>query len=165
MADFNPASSSASTWQARREPRSLGLGRSHLFAFIEAALDPVVLVISLWSLALFFEGEVRPAYLILSVIVFSLTFPGTANLRLPVWKVFFNIAFNWVWIAGLLLFLGFVTEYIYKLSIPVLGNWLWLAPVAQAGAHVIIRVAAPRLVKLQGPARTAVIVGMNDQGF
>lgn len=165
MADTTPASSSASTWQTRRESRSLGLGSSHLFAFIEAALDPVVLVISLWGLAFYFEGEVRPAYLILSVIVFSLTFPGTANLRLPVWKVFFNVAFNWLWIAGLLLFLGFVTDYIYKLSVSVLGNWLWLAPAAQAGAHVLIRVAAPRLVKLQGPPRTAVIVGMNEQGF
>lgn len=165
MSNGNPLGSAASTWQAQREPRSLGLGHSHLFAMIEAALDPLVLVLTLWGLAWHFEGAIRPAYLILSVIVFSLTFPGTANLRLPVWKVFFNIAFNWMWIAGLLLLLGFVTEYIYKLSVPVLGNWLWLGPAAQAGAHVLIRAAAPRLVKLQGPPRTAVIVGMNDQGF
>ncbi|MDB5890316.1 MAG: sugar transferase [Polaromonas sp.] len=165
MANSNPVTSSASAWHERREPRALGLGRSHLFAVIEAALDPVVLVFTLWGLAIYFEGAIRPAYLILSVIAFSLTFPGTAHLRLPVWKVFFNIAFNWVWIAGLLLFLGFVTEYVYRLSIPVLGNWLWLAPVAQAAAHVFIRAAAPHLIRLQGPPRSAVIVGMNDQGF
>jgi len=165
MANGNPVTGSASAWPERREPRAFGLGRSHLFAVIEAVLDPLVLVFSLWGLAIYFEGAIRPAYLILSVIVFSLTFPGTSHLRLPVWKVFFNIAFNWVWIVGLLLFLGFVTDYVYRLSMPVLGNWLWLAPVAQATAHVSFRAAAPHLVRLQGPPRTAVIVGMNDQGF
>lgn len=160
MAEAN----SASAWLERREPRSMGLGRSHVFTVIEAALNPLVLVFSLWGLAFYFEGSVRPAYLILSVIVFSLTFPGTSQLRLPVWKVLFNIAFHWIWIAGLLLVTGFATEYFYKFSMAVLGNWLWGAPVAQAGAHLALRAAAPQLLRLQGPPRTAVIVGMNDQG-
>lgn len=163
MDDVNPLNS-ASAWLNRREPRSMGLGRSHLFTAVEAALDPLVLVFSLWGLALFFEGSVRPAYLILSVIVFSLTFPGTSQLRLPVWKVFSKIAFHWIWIAGLLLLTGFATEYFYKFSMTVLVNWLWVAPVAQAGAHVALRAAAPQLLKLQGAVRGAVIVGMNEQG-
>lgn len=164
MAEINPISTSASTWQQRREPRSLGLGRSNLFSLIEAGLDPLALVFSLWALAYYYEGTVRPAYLVLSVIVFSLTFPGTAHLRLSVWKVLFNIAFNWLWIAGLLLFMGVVTEYFQRFSIAVLGNWLWLAPATQISAHLLIRAAAPRLMKLQGPPNTAVIVGMNEQG-
>lgn len=164
MAELNTASSAAD-WLEKPEPRSLGLGRSHLFAAIEAGLDPLVLVFSLWGLALYFESAVRPAYLILSVIAFSLTFPGTSKLRLPIWKLLFNIAFHWLWIAGLLLFLGFVTEYFYRFSMAVVGNWLWLAPLTQAGAHLALRAVAPQLVRLQGPPRTAVIVGMNGQGF
>ncbi|WP_431097441.1 undecaprenyl-phosphate glucose phosphotransferase [Polaromonas aquatica] len=163
MADVNQLNS-ASAWLNRREPRSMGLGRSHLFTAVEAGLDPLVLVFSLWALAFYFEGSVRPAYLILSVIVFSLTFPGTSQLRLPVWKVISKIAFHWLWIAGLLLLTGFATEYFYKFSMTVLGHWLWVAPVAQAGAHLALRAAAPQLLKLQGPARGAVIVGMNEQG-
>lgn len=163
MDDVNQLNS-ASAWLNRREPRSMGLGRSHLFTAVEAGLDPLVLVFSLWALAFYFEGSVRPAYLILSVIVFSLTFPGTSQLRLPVWKVLSKIAFHWLWIAGLLLLTGFATEYFYKFSMTVLGHWLWVAPVAQAGAHLALRAAAPQLLKLQGPARGAVIVGMNEQG-
>jgi putative colanic acid biosysnthesis UDP-glucose lipid carrier transferase len=163
MDDVNQLNS-ASAWLNRREPRSMGLGRSHLFTAVEAGLDPLVLVFSLWALAFYFEGSVRPAYLILSVIVFSLTFPGTSQLRLPVWKVLSKIAFHWIWIAGLLLLTGFATEYFYKFSMTVLGHWLWAAPVAQAGAHLALRAAAPQLLKLQGPARGAVIVGMNEQG-
>jgi len=163
MAEANQLQS-ASAWLNQREPRSMGLGRSHLFTAVEAGLDPLVLVFSLWALAFYFEGSVRPAYLILSVIVFSLTFPGSSQLRLPVWKMFSTIAFNWIWIAGLLLLTGYVTEYFHKFSMTVLMHWLWVAPVAQAGAHLALRAAAPQLLKLQGPPRGAVIVGMNEQG-
>ena len=159
MAEANQLNS-ASAWLNQREPRSMGLGRSHLFTAVEAGLDPLVLVFSLWALAFYYEGSVRPAYLILSLIVFSLTFPGSSQLRLPVWKVFFKIAFHWIWIAGLLLLTGYVTEYFHKFSMTVLTHWLWVAPVAQAGAHLALRAAAPQLLKLQGPPRGAVIVGM-----
>ncbi|UUZ73571.1 hypothetical protein LP415_10725 [Polaromonas sp. P1(28)-8] len=152
MAEFNPVNSaSASAWLDRREPRSMGLGRSHLFIAIEAALEPLVLVFSLWALAFYFEDQVSPAYLILSVIVFSLSFPGTSQLRLPVGKAVLNIAIHWLWIAGLLLLAGVATEYLYSLSVPVVGNWLWIAPVAQIAAHLGLRAAAPQLLKLQGP--------------
>ena len=142
----------------------MGFGRSHVFTVIEAALDPMVLVFSLWALALFFENAVGPAYLILSVIVFSLAFPGTSQLRLPILRVIFNIAFQWLWIAGLLLLTGFATEYLYRFPLAVVTNWLWFAPVSQIGAHVALRALAPLLLKLEGPSRTAVIVGVNDQG-
>jgi len=163
MADINQAAS-ASAWLNSREPRSVGLGRSNVFTVIEAALDPLVLVFSLWALAFHFENSISPSYLILSIIVFSLTFPGSSQLRLPIWRVLFNIAFHWLWIAGLLLLTGYATESFYKFSMTVIGHWLWLAPVAQAGAHLALRAAAPQLLKLQGPPGKAVIVGMNDQG-
>ena len=142
----------------------MGLGRSHLFTAIEAALDPLIFVFSLWGLAFYFEGAVSPGYLILSVIVFSLTFPGTSQLRLPFKKVLFNVAFQWLWIAGLLLLTGLATGYFYDFSMRVLGNWLWFAPLAQVAGHLTLRVAAPQLLKLQGPPQGAVIVGVNDQG-
>ena len=154
----------AGAWLDQREPRSMGLGRSHLFTGIEAALDPLIFVFSLWALAFYFEGAVNPGYLILSVIVFSLTFPGTSQLRLPIRKLLFNVAFQWVWIAGLLLLTGLATGYFYDFSMRVLGNWLWVAPVAQIAGHLSLRVAAPQLLKLQGPPQGAVIVGVNDQG-
>jgi putative colanic acid biosynthesis UDP-glucose lipid carrier transferase len=158
------ASASASAWLTRREPRTAGLGRSNVFRVIEAALDPLVLVFSLWALAFYFGGSVSPPYLILSVIVFSLAFPGSSQLRLSIWRVVFNIAFHWLWIAALLLLTGYATDYVYRFSVAVVGNWLWLAPTLQLGAHLALRAAAPQLLKLQGPACKAVIVGVNDQG-
>lgn len=155
---------SASAWNERREPRSMGLGGSHLFTAIQAVLDPLALVVTLWALAYHFEDSVRPAYLILAVIVFSLTFPGTSQLRLPIHKVLFNIALRWFWIAGSLLLTGYATGFLFDFARPVVIHWLWLAPATQIGAHLALRAGAPLLLKLQGPPRGAVIVGMNEQG-
>ena len=155
---------STSAWPDRADSGSLELGRSQLFNALGSALDPVVFVLSLWALAFRFEGSIRPAYLILSVMVFSLTFPGTSKLLVPVWKMVLNIAFQWLWVAGLLLLIGFATEYIYKFPMAVVGTWLWVAPLAQIGAQLALRAAAPHLLKLQGALSRGVIVGMNDQG-
>jgi putative colanic acid biosysnthesis UDP-glucose lipid carrier transferase len=163
MAEINEIKS-ASVWNHSREARSMGLGRSHLFRVIEGALDPLILVFSLWALAFYFEGSVRPPYLILSVIVFSLTFPASSRLRLSVERMIFSIFFHWVLIAGLLLLVGFATEYLNKFPLRVIGSWLWLAPLAQIGGNLVLRAATPQLLKLQGTLRGAVIVGMNNQG-
>ena len=166
MAEFNSIQSvnSASEWKEHIKSRSMGLGLSHFFTVIETVLDPIILVLSLYALALYFEKSVSPAYMILSIIVFSLTFPGTSQFRIPITRVIFNILFQWFWIISLLLLIGFATEYIYSFPMSVLFNWLWFAPATQIGAHLILRVAAPSLLKLQGPLRSAVIVGFNEQG-
>ena len=164
MDEVNPAKS-ASALLEHRDSRVIGLGRSHIFKVIESVLDPLVLVFSLWALAYYFEGAVRPPYLILAIIVFSLTFPGASRLRLSVGKLVFSIFFHWTWICGLLLLTGFATDYIYRFSRDVIGAWLWLAPLTQVWNHILFRAAAPRLLKLQGLPRSAVIVGMNPQGM
>lgn len=166
MAEVNQEKSvSASALLQRRDSSALGLGRSHIFKAIESALDPLVLVFSLWVLAYYVEGAVRPPYLILSIIVFSLTFPGASRLRLSVGRLVFTVLFHWAWIAGLLLLTGFATDYIYRFSASVIGIWLWLAPLAQVTTHLFFRAGAPSLLKLQGQPRGAVIVGMNHQGM
>jgi putative colanic acid biosynthesis UDP-glucose lipid carrier transferase len=160
----SPLLNGAASWLAGREPQVSGLGRSQLFRVIEAALDPLILVFTLWGLALYGTGRVTPAHLILGLIVFSLSFPGTSQLRLSVWRMLFNILLNWVWIAGLLLLIGFLTGYGRTFSGQVIGHWLWLAPCVQVLAHLSLRQAAPQLLRLQGVLPRAVIVGMNSQG-
>jgi putative colanic acid biosynthesis UDP-glucose lipid carrier transferase len=158
-----PPSPDAATLKGR-EPRTAGLGRSPVFMAIEAGMDPLILVLSLWALALRVEASLNPPYLILGVLVFALSFPGTSQLRVSLWRLVFNISFNWVWVAGLLWLVGYSTQYVGAFSMAVLGPWLWVAPASQLLAHLALRLAAPQLVKLQGPARRAVIVGMNSQG-
>lgn len=154
----------ASDWLRQQESRLLRSGSTYFFAATEALLDPLALVFSLWALAFFFEGRIGAPYLILGVIAFSLTFPGSSKLHVPAWKLLINIALHWFWIAGLLVVMGLLTDYFHTFSIAIVGNWLWLAPLAQAVAHLTLRAVAPQLLKLKGPPKRAVIVGLNDQG-
>ncbi len=154
----------AATWLNGHESRVAGLGRSHVFRVVEAALDPLVFVFSLWGLALYVSGRLSSAYMILGVIVFSLSFPGTSQLRMSVMRMIFNICFNWIWIAGLLLVIGYSTGYVNYFSPNVIGHWLWFAPLCQGVAHLTLRRVAPQLVRLQGALPRAVVVGMNPQG-
>lgn len=135
-----------------------------LLNVIETGLGPAVFVFSLWGVAFYFDRALSPPYLILSVMVFALTFPGNFHLVSPIARVAIDITINWLWVAGLLLLTGFATGYIKEFSQPALLAWLWIGPTAEFSAHLVLRQFAPWLVRLQGPAQRAIIVGMNEQG-
>jgi len=140
------------------------LGQSRMLLAFEAILEPVVTVLSLWFLVWQFEGDLAAPWLIASVIAFALAYPGRPLLRLAPNRVLVSILLAWCWTAGLLLAMGFATGHIDQFATPVVVNWLWFAPACQLAAHWALRKAAPHLVRLQGPALRAVVVGMNEQG-
>ena len=147
---------------ARPEPGPLG--KDNLLSVLETALEPVVLVVSLWMIAIYFEGGLNGAYLILSIIVFSITFPGTPRLNTNWLAKLFNIGINWLFTAGLLLFVGLVTGFIKAFATDALLAWFVVAPLSMVAAQFALQLAAPQLLALQGPPQRAIIVGMNDQG-
>jgi putative colanic acid biosynthesis UDP-glucose lipid carrier transferase len=140
------------------------VAQSRLLVALEAILEPLITVLSLWLLVWLLEGSLSPAWMIASVVAFALAFPGRPRLRAPPDRVLSGILMSWALTAGLLLLMGFATGQIYEFSAPVVINWLWFAPTAQLLAHWALRSAAPHLVRLQGPALRAVVVGMNEQG-
>ncbi len=158
-----PLSPSAASFNHQAKPASLG--KDNLLSVFELTVGPCALVFSLWGLAYYFEGEVYVSYIILSLLIFALTFPGRARLQSSILAVFFGVAMAWIWVAGLLLIIGFGSGYIHEYSRKVLYTWLWVAPLAEFGACLALRAAAPMLLKLQGPPQRAIILGMNEQGL
>jgi len=150
---------------ASMHSKAAPIERNNLLGAFEVFLDPVVLTLSLWLLTLHFEGEFAPPYLLLAVLLFALTFPGTSQLQTTVWNLMLNITINWVWVAGLLFFLGFASRYLKVFSSELLITWLWVAPLSQFGAHLALRALAPFFISMQGPPIRAIIVGMNEQGM
>jgi putative colanic acid biosynthesis UDP-glucose lipid carrier transferase len=142
----------------------LSQGPTRLLLGLEATVEPLVTVLSLWLLVWLVEGGLSPPWLIASVVAFALASPGRSLLRLPPDRVPGSVLLGWGWTAGLLLTMGFATGLIYEFSATVILNWLWFAPAAQLLTHWALRTAAPHLVRLQGPALRAVVVGMNEQG-
>jgi putative colanic acid biosynthesis UDP-glucose lipid carrier transferase len=139
-------------------------GPGPLMLALEATLEPLVTVLSLWLLVWWTEGSLSPSWLIVSVVAFALASPGRSLLRLPAERVLGSVLLAWGWTAGLLLAMGFATGLIYGFSSTVIVHWLWFAPAAQVVTHWTLRLAAPHLVRLQGPSLRAVVVGMNEQG-
>jgi putative colanic acid biosynthesis UDP-glucose lipid carrier transferase len=148
-----------------RRASALTVGRDNLVNIAESLIDPLVLVASLWGVAVRVEGELTPPYLVLSVILFSLTFPGPSRLSLPVWRMVRNVIAGWIIMAGLLVFFGYASRYIKLFDPEAVILLLWLPPLAQAGAHLLFRAAMPHVRDLQGGTKTAIIAGMNDQGM
>ena len=143
-----------------REPRT----ESRLLQALEALLEPLMVVLSLWLLVWWFEGAMNPLWLVTSVLAFALAYPGRSLLRAPTGRVVAAMVLDWAWIVGLLLATGWATGQLDHLSRDVLYHWLWFAPTAQLLGHWGLRRAAPHLVRLQGPPLRAVVVGLNEQG-
>jgi putative colanic acid biosynthesis UDP-glucose lipid carrier transferase len=154
---------SASALNSQALPSALG--NDNLLSVFEILLTPLSLIGSLWYLAFDFDGELMPQYLLLSVIVFALTFPGKARLMVRTTPLVMDIISNWAWIAGVLLLTAVSTGYLREFSVKVLIPWMWLAPLSELSATLLLRAAAPALIKLQGPRQRAIIVGMNAQGL
>jgi putative colanic acid biosysnthesis UDP-glucose lipid carrier transferase len=147
-----------------KRPSQTAISRDNFLGILESSVGPVTYVFALWAVAFFYTGTLPPPYLILSVLVFALTFPGQRHLESTLGRVALDISLNWVWTAALLLLTGFATGYIREFSEDSLITWLWVAPTAEFGMHLVLRAAAPWLVRLQGPTQRAIIVGMNEQG-
>ena len=161
MLKSQPALSAAAL---KKGPDEAALGKDNLLTLFESLVGPSALVFSLWGVAYFFEGIIPPAYLLLSIMVFALTFPGQARLQVSVLAMAIDILLNWAWVAALLLIAGFATGYSREFDHDGLLVWLWVAPLTEFVAYVLLRAAAPMLLDLQGPKERAIIVGMNDQG-
>lgn len=140
------------------------LGDDNLLGLIEFWLEPFVLVMSLWLSAVWQLGGLTGAVLILSVLVFSITFPGTPRLGTRWPSLTLEVLGNWLLTGGLLFATGFATGYLREFPPAFVVTWLVAAPVSLMGAHALLRWLAPTLLRLQGQAQRAIIVGMNEQG-
>lgn len=147
-----------------RKATGIAIARDNILYIVESLLEPMVIVFTIWGVALWDEGHLTPSYLILSVILFALTFPSGSKISKSPWRIIRNTIFSWLLLAGLVLMFGLVTGYVNTFSPSALELWLWLTPICQLLAIFGLRASAPLLLKLQGPQKRAIVVGLNDQG-
>src|SRR5437899_1513397 len=106
-----------------RKANRMSVGRDQLLELIEMTLEPLALVLSLWTVALLIEGHLRAPHLILALVVFSLTFPSASPLGQPALRVIKNQVTSWVLLAGLLFFFGYITGYLDHFERETLETW------------------------------------------
>ena len=145
------------------QPMSFGSG--DLLGLLDSLLCPVALITSLLVIAMLQGDPLGPQYWILCILVFALTFPGQKTLQSSVGQLVINVVINWLWIMTLFLFAGYASNTIAEFPKTVLKTWLWAAPVAEIGISLLMRVAAPGVLRLQGPRQRAILVGINAQAM
>jgi putative colanic acid biosynthesis UDP-glucose lipid carrier transferase len=141
----------------------MSLGADNLLATLDALLCPIALMTSLALVALAHGETLGAAYLMLALLVFALTFPGHVRLQSAPLRLVADVLLNWLWIVTLLALAGIASGYIHEFSQSVLLNWLWAAPLSEIAATLLLRAAAPAVLRLQGPPQRAILVGMNAQ--
>src|SRR5437773_4096518 len=149
---------------AFRRAGRMSVGRAQLLNVLEMTLEPLVLVLSLWGVALLIEGHLRAPHMILAVIVFSLTFPSEARLSQPVRRAIRNVVVGWLALSGLLFFFGYAGDLLEYFDRRTLITWWWVALACQVGSMLLLRWIAPAVRELEGGRKRAVLAGMNAPG-
>jgi len=151
---------------ARRLP---GVGpaanRVGVLRLFEQILSPLVGVCSLGALAWAIDGGVRGEHLVLAVIVFALTFPGRSRLEMTPRRIAVDVLIGWCGVFGLLWVACLLVGYSGVFSPALLLAWAAAVPLLDTAGWLALRRGAPALLRLQGPAERAVLVGMNGHGL
>lgn len=148
----------------RRAP-TWSLGWNNVLRLLLGLLDPIILVLTLWIVAYYAEGRLTAPYLTLSLVVFALTFPGTARFEMGGWPLVRHVLTGWFTLAGLLLFFGYASDYIWMFDRQAMVVWLLLAPSTLLSLHALLRGSSPLLQRLRGQSKRAVIAGLNAHGI
>ena len=147
-----------------RQASRIAVGRDQLLNLLEATLEPLVLVLSLWGVTLAMGSRLGAPEMILALVVFSLTFPSSARLSLPAPQVVKGTMVGWLTLAGLLFFFGYATGYLDYFYRDTLVTWAWVAPACLLASHLLLRRAAPAIRSLEGGPKRALLAGMNETG-
>src|SRR6267378_3784705 len=131
---------------AFRRAGRMSVGRAQLLNVLEMALEPLVLVLSLWGVALLIEGQLRAPHMILALIVFSLTFPSEARLSQPARRAIKSLVVGWLALSGLLFFFGYAGDLLGYFDRRTLVTWWWVALTCQVGSMLLLRRIASSMI-------------------
>lgn len=135
-----------------------------LHKLIKILIDPVLIISTLFSLAIYFEGSLTSEYLVLSIVLFALSFPGTWINSKNIKNEFLNTFGQWFLIAGILLFFGYVTGFLSHFSEEVILIWGLGTPIVLVVSHFIASKYLSSKSYISNVMKTAIIVGVNDLG-
>jgi putative colanic acid biosysnthesis UDP-glucose lipid carrier transferase len=135
-----------------------------LFRLWESLIDPFAVLISLFTLMVWFRDDQYAQYVILGVLVFSLSFPGKSLVQESLLGSVGEVLLSWLWVAGLLVFLGLATGLYLQFPQALVIHWLWMAPAFQWLGHLLFRLITPFVMTAGGYPKRAVLVGCNELG-
>ena len=129
---------------------------------IKMLIDPMLIIVMLYSMAIINEGKLASHYIVLSILAFTLSFPGS-------WRGTQNIAQDmivtfrqWFLIVGILFFFGYATNYLYIFTPNVILIWVLTTPFFLLAAHWFLSQYLSSQYYISQVKRTAIIIGNNE---
>jgi putative colanic acid biosysnthesis UDP-glucose lipid carrier transferase len=133
--------------------------------FVRLFLDPILMVVMLYSVALLYQRTLQPEYIVLSILTFTLSFPGAWNYQQGFFEDVKSTLVHWFTVIAILLLFGYTTEYLSMYSHEVLTTWFLITPLTLLTVHFLIGKYLSSKYFLSKISKTAVIVGHNDLGM
>lgn len=128
-------------------------------------IDPLLMVLMLYAVAIYHEGGLPPKYIVLSIMTFALSFPGHWVMQQQLWLECKNTLSLWGTIIGVLLIFGYVTEYLDEFPNAVLVDWIVWTPLVLLLAHWLFTRYFLSQHYLSQAKKTAVIAGCNALAY
>ena len=92
-----------------RKISDISISRSNILFILESLVEPLIIVLTLWGVAIWEEGRLASEYLILSVVIFSLTFPSNTKINNKKWHIIRDTITSWIILSFMLLGFSVIT--------------------------------------------------------
>ncbi|WP_137938330.1 undecaprenyl-phosphate glucose phosphotransferase [Chitinivorax sp. B] len=130
---------------------------------VQWLIDPIVAILIWYVSVRVVGGHFREDDFVLCVLLFLLTFPGQRYERIDGGTIIDAVA-HWAMVAGLLVLLGYATEYIYRFYPKGIMIWLAATPVAQLLVHGVMNGLFASFFRRNSEQEKVVVIGLNETG-
>ncbi len=129
---------------------------------IRILIDPVVMVATLFCLAIYYEDKLTSQYVVLSIMLFALSFPGSWVNSKSFKAELFDTFSQWFLVLGILLFFGYATAFLDHFPEDVILMWGIITPLMLISFHLLASRYLSSKYYIASVKKTAVIVGVNE---
>ena len=128
---------------------------------IKILIDPVLMITTLFLLAIYYEDKLASQYIVLSIMLFALSFPGTWGNSKSFRSDVLNTILQWFSVLGLLVFFGYATGFLNHFPLQVIFSWGLATPFTLIVFHRLANLYLSSKYYIASVKKTAVIVGVN----
>jgi putative colanic acid biosysnthesis UDP-glucose lipid carrier transferase len=136
-----------------------------LTSALEAFLDPLLIVLTLFASSVLADIKPGPSETLLAVLAFSLAFPGNVSFTAPLTAVFRKQASHWLLVIAVLTAFGMATGYSAHFALKMITLWFTATPFVLFAGHALTRQLLLHALSGTKRQKTAIVAGVNEVGL
>ena len=144
-------------------PGGFAVGRRGMIATVKRFIDPLTIQATLLAVFFWHDEPLRGHSVLLALFTFLLTYPGNLPFRSRQFRLLGTILSRWAVTAAVILATAYLSDTLESVNTDAVIAWLFAAPLAVWGLHLVSPWLVPRVLRTQHKRRAAVI-GANGIG-